>query len=278
MPAMPDSPPFDPARMAADDPPPFSIHNREGRPRFLLTCDHASHAVPRHMAGLGLAEDDLSRHIGWDIGAAEMTQHVAAELDAPAYFAGYSRLVIDCNRPLSSPTSIPELSDGTQIPANQAVSAHEAAARAESLYWPYHRQIAGALDRLIASGEIPIFVALHSFTPRMTDGEARPWHVGLLFEHDRRLVAPLRAALSALVSDICIGENEPYAIIGPTDYSIPEHGPNRGLPHIEIEVRQDLIDTPDGARLWAGRIAEALETVHHSEQPFEILTLVKHDT
>jgi predicted N-formylglutamate amidohydrolase len=271
MTAMSDAPPFDPARLDANDPPPFTRLNPEGGPRFLLTCDHASRAVPRHMQGLGLAADDLSRHIAWDIGAGEVTRHLAERLDAPAFLAGYSRLVIDCNRPLTSPTSIPPVSDGSEILANQGVTAAEATTRAEALFWPYHRQVAGALDRLIAGGEIPIFVAIHSFTPQLDGGLQRPWHIGLLWEHDGRLVAPLQAAFSALVPGICIGDNEPYAIVGPSDYSIPEHGQRRGLPHIEIEIRQDLIDTPEGATLWAGRVAEALETACADHGPFKIL-------
>lgn len=274
---MRESPRFDPSSLDSEDPPAFSRLNQGGRPRFLLTCDHASRAVPRHMKRLGLAEKDLGRHIAWDIGAAEVTRYLAERLDAPAYLAGYSRLVIDCNRPLTSPTSIPPLSDGTEIPANRAVSHAEAAARADSVFWPYHRQISGTLDRLLAAGEIPLFVAVHSFTPHLNGGPARPWQIGLLWEHDGRLVAPLRAALGAIVPGICIGENEPYAIIGPSDYSIPEHGQRRGLPHIEIEIRQDLIGSPAGAALWAGRIAEALETVRDAEGPFEILPSVKHN-
>ena len=269
------SPPFDPGLFSAEQPVPYEAVNSGGNPRFLLTCDHASRAVPRHMAGLGLAVADLARHIAWDIGAAEVTRHMAEYLDAPAFLAGYSRLVIDCNRPLTSPTSIPKISDGTEIPANRGVTEREAAARAETVFWPYHRQISATLDRRIAADEAPILVAMHSFTPKLADGGApRPWHIGLLFEHDARLVAPLRAAFQALVPDICIGENEPYAIIGPSDYSIPAHGQARGLPHIEIEIRQDLIDTPEGAQLWAGRIAQALQTAHAENGPFEIISPV----
>ena len=271
MTAMSNSPPFDPARLDANDPPPFTQLNPEGGSRFLLTCDHASRAVPGHMRGLGLAAGDLSRHIAWDIGAAIVTRHLAEWLDAPAFLAGYSRLVIDCNRPLTSPTSIPPVSDGSEIPANRAVSVAEAAARADALFWPYHRQIAGALDRLIAGGEVPLFVTVHSFTPQLSGGEARPWHIGLLWEHDGRLVAPLQEAFSTLVPGICIGDNEPYAIVGPSDYSIPEHGQKRGLPHIEIEIHQDLIASPEGAELWARRVAEALEIALTDHGPFEIL-------
>jgi predicted N-formylglutamate amidohydrolase len=274
MSGMSESPPFDPARLGPEDPAPFTRINPEGKPRFVLTCDHASRAVPNHMDGLGLAGDDLSRHIAWDIGAADVTRHLAERLDAPAFIAGFSRLVIDCNRPLTSPTSIPTVSDGSKIPANRGVSAAEAAARADALYWPYHRQTANAFDALIEAGEIPIFVAVHSFTPKLDGGEPRPWHIGLLWEHDGRLVAPLQTAFSSLVPGICIGDNEPYAIIGPSDYSIPEHGQARGLPHIEIEIRQDLINTEEGAALWAGHLAEALETAIADHGPFEIIAPV----
>ncbi len=264
------SSPFDPNLLGIKDPPPFTCLNPEGQPRFVITCDHASQAVPHHMADLGLGKRDLNRHIAWDIGAAEVTSHMVGLMDAPAFLAGYSRLVIDCNRPLTSPSSIPLASDGSEIPANQAVSQQEATARAEALFWPYHRRIAEMLDHLIAEDKTPIFVAMHSFTPQLDSGRPRPWQIGLLFEHDTRLVKPLRNALEALVPGICIGENEPYAIIGPSDYSIPEHAQKRGLPHIEIEIRQDLIDTPEGTSLWAGRIAEALRSVYAEIGPFEI--------
>ena len=272
------SPPFDPVLLCPEDPPPFTCLNPEGQPRFLLTCDHASNAVPQHMAGLGLCQKILNRHIAWDIGAAEVTSHMSQKLNATAFLSGYSRLIIDCNRPLCSPTSIPTVSDGIVIPANHAVSEQEATARGEALFWPYHRRISETLDCLITraadSGETPTLVAMHSFTPQLVDGAPRPWHIGLLFEHDARLVAPLRNALEALVPNICIGENEPYAIKGPSDYSIPEHGQNRGLPHIEIEIRQDLIDTPEGALLWAGRVAQALKIACDENWPFKIISPV----
>lgn len=270
------SPPFNPVLLGIEDPPPFVCLNPEGQSHIVLICDHASHAVPQHMSGLGLGERDLNRHIAWDIGAAEVTSHMARHLNATAFLAGYSRLIIDCNRPPNSPTSIPPVSDGSAIPANRAVSEQEALARADALFWPYHRRIADTLDHLIehaANGaDIPILVAIHSFTPQLDAGAHRPWHIGLLFEHDARLVAPLRTALETQVPNIFIGENEPYAIIGPSDYSIPEHGQSRGLPHIEIEIRQDLIDTPDGVLLWARRIAGALQTVCSENKPFKMIS------
>ncbi|MSO74642.1 MAG: N-formylglutamate amidohydrolase [Alphaproteobacteria bacterium] len=252
---------FDPSRLNASDPPPLEVINPTGDASLILCCDHAANAVPAHMAGLGLPKSELKRHIGWDIGAAAVTRHLAARKSCPAFLSGYSRLIIDCNRPLDSPTSIPLTSDGSVIPANQGLSATERRLRQAFFFAPYHQALANFLDRhLGARRQVPVFVSMHSFTPVM-NGFARPWQLGLLFEHDRRLVAPLKRAFLALDPALSIGENEPYAIRGPSDYSIPVHGQGRGLPHIELEVRQDLIETEAGAARWAALIAEALDAV-----------------
>jgi len=264
-----DSAPFDPQLIDENDPAPYRALNTAGDPKFLLICDHASHAVPAHMARLGLSETELTRHIGWDIGAAEVTGHLTKLLNAPAFLAGYSRLLIDCNRPLTSPTSIPAVSDKTPVPANQGITEDEATARADACYWPYHNAIAAHLDALVAKDRVPLIVAVHSFTPEM-DAFARPWQVGLLYEHDDRLVAPLHEAFVRLKPGIVIGDNEPYAIRGPSDYSIPQHGQARGLPHIELEIRQDLIGHAAGAHEWAALIAAALTDVYAALAPFKV--------
>ena len=200
---------FDPSRLGADDPRPYSrIGPASVHPHFVLVCDHASNAVPAHMKRLGLDQAELDRHIGWDIGAAMVTRSLSAWLDAPAYFSGYSRLVVDCNRPVGSPTAMPAVSDGTVVPANQSISPEEAAARTDAFFRPYHDAIAACLDRATGFGSVPILVAVHSFTP-VFDGFARPWEVGLLYEHDDRLVQPLKEALYALRPGLTIGDNEP---------------------------------------------------------------------
>ena len=261
---------FDPSRLTADDPRPFSrIGPVSAYPHFVLVCDHASNAVPAHLERLGLDQAELDRHIGWDIGAATVTRALSALLDAPAYLSGYSRLVVDCNRPLGSPTAMPAVSDGTVVPANQSIAPEEAAARTDAFFRPYHDAIAACLDRAIGFGAVPILIAVHSFTP-VFDGFARPWEVGLLYEHDDRLVQPLKEALAALRPGLTIGDNEPYAIVGPSDYSIPVHGQGRGLPHIEIELRQDLIGTREGAEAWAGTLAVAFKQVRTALAPLAI--------
>ena len=264
------APRFDASRLAGDDPPPYTRIGPKGDdPAFVLVCDHASNAVPAHMDRLGLDQAELDRHIGWDIGAAMVTESLSARLGAPAFLSGYSRLVVDCNRPLRSPTAMPPVRDGTVVPANQAVSEAEAAARTDALFWPYHNAIAAYLDRVIGAGAVPMLIAVHSFTP-VFEGFVRPWEIGLLYEHDDRLVQPLKDALDAVRPGLTIGDNEPYAIIGPSDYSIPVHGQGRGLPHIEFEVRQDLIGTREGAEDWAETLALVLERVHARLAPLAI--------
>ena len=201
----------------------------------------------------------LRRHIGWDIGAGDVTRRLAGLLDAPAVLAGYSRLVIDCNRPLGAPTSIPALSDGVAVPANQALGGTAAAARAEACFAPYHR----AIDRVVAAvGERsgpPVVISMHSFTP-VLDGFERPWHVGVLWHRDGRVPLPLMAALGADPA-IRVGDNEPYSGRVPMPYCIPAHAETTGLPHATVEIRQDLIDTHHGAEAWAHRVADALGRV-----------------
>src|SRR5437868_31264 len=92
------------------DPPAVEVLNEGGAAPVLVICDHASRAVPQSLGRLGLDETLLLRHIGWDIGAAEVTRDLVRLLDAPAVLTGFSRLVVDCNRRLDDPTCMPEIS------------------------------------------------------------------------------------------------------------------------------------------------------------------------
>ncbi|MBT6443051.1 MAG: N-formylglutamate amidohydrolase [Alphaproteobacteria bacterium] len=261
--------------MAPADPPPHTtMQSANPSPRWLLTCDHASNTVPAHMNALGLSAAELDRHIGWDIGAEGVARHMAATLDATLIFAEYSRLVIDLNRPLASPTLIPALADGTEVPGNTDISEAEIAARAEFFHASYHGRIADELDQRLGRNEVPVLVAVHSFTP-VFDNFHRPWQVGLLYEHDARLIAPLRAALLTADPTLSIGDNEPYAIRGPSDYTIPVHGQGRGLPHIEIEIRQDLIANEAGQQYWAMFLTDALVAAVAAAAPLTLLPKTK---
>lgn len=247
------------ALLGPDDPPPFTIRRPAGRAPVLLACDHAGRAVPRALDRLGLDEAALSRHIAWDIGAAAVTRLLAAALDAPAVLGGFSRLVIDCNRDPADPTSIPTVSDGVTIPRNHALSAADRAARAAAIFRPYHAAIAARLDEALAEGIVPAFIAIHSFTPAMS-GVARPWHVGVLWDEDPRLPVPLLEALRA-EPGLVVGDNQPYSAREPAGYTVRRHAERRGLAHVAVELRQDLVADAAGAAEWAGRLAAALRPI-----------------
>ncbi len=242
-----------PALLADDEAPAFEVLRADGRSPYLLIADHAGQAVPRRLAGLGLPQHELDRHIGWDIGIAGVTRELAALLDAFAITQTYSRLVIDCNRPPAAPSSIPEISDGTLIPANQQLSAHDRQQRIDAIFAPYHTRIEAELDARQQRAQPTLLVAMHSFTPVMA-GVARPWHAGVLYQRDARLAHALRDAL-AVEPGMVIGDNQPYSVSDATDYAIPVHAERRGLAHVELEIRQDLIADAAGQRAWAQRLA-----------------------
>lgn len=260
---MPASPDADSATLllSSDDPAPVTVINDGGRAPAVLICDHASNAVPARLADLGLDDAARARHIAWDIGVAEVGRALAAMLDAPLVLPGYSRLVIDLNREPDDPTAICVISDRTIVPGNRGLTAPARAARISELFHPYHRAVAARIDAHLAQGRKPALISLHSFTPAMAgwghERQQRPWHIGVLFDRDERLAQPLLAALRAR-GDLAVGENEPYSARNSHGFSLTRHGEARGLPHVELEMRQDLIGDAAGARRMADILAETL--------------------
>jgi predicted N-formylglutamate amidohydrolase len=243
-----------------DEPGPVTLENESGNSVFFLTCDHAGRAFPRRLGKLGLPENETRRHIAWDIGIGAVGQRLSQLLDAAVILQTYSRLVIDCNRDPNVPSSIPEISETTAVPGNNGLEEAARAARIDAIFRPYHNAVAAALDRRAAQGRHSVLVALHSFTP-VFNGISRRWQVAVLFNRDSRLAHPLAELLRA-EGDLVVGENEPYAVSDLTDYTVPVHGERRGLPHVEIEIRQDLITEPAGQREWAERLARLLPAAY----------------
>ena len=234
---------------------PYQIIGETRQNPWLVTCDHASNHVPREIGGgdLGIAPEDMARHIAYDVGAAGLTRALAERLDSPAILSKFSRLVIDPNRGEDDPTLVMKLYDGTIIPANRRVDAVEVERRLATLYRPYHDAYAG----LAAARSDPIIVAIHSFTPCLRGRPPRPWQVGVLYSHlDERLSRPLIAALKA-EGDLCVGDNQPYAGHLPGD-AIDRHALQTGRQNTLIEVRNDLIADAAGQAEWADRLARVL--------------------
>jgi predicted N-formylglutamate amidohydrolase len=242
--------------LAADDPPPVSVQNAGGASPLLLVADHAGVASPRALGRLGVAASEWQRHIALDIGIAGLGRRLSDALDATLIRQNYSRLVIDCNRPLDAASSIPEISELTPIPGNVGLSDAERAARAREIFSPYHECIEAELERRRQAYRSTALIALHSFTPEFK-GVARPWHVALLSNRDRRLAERL-LDLFKRERDLVVGDNEPYFVSDTTDYTIPVHGERHGLPHALIEIRQDLIAEDNGQQQWAACLADVL--------------------
>lgn len=242
--------------LAADDPAPVTVHNENGTSPFLIVADHAGNAMPRALGRLGVSESECKRHIAWDIGIAAVCRLVAEALDATLVQQNYSRLVIDCNRTPGSETSTPEISEATAIPGNVRLSEHRKAARVREIFRPYHDRIEAELDRRRQTGRPTALIAMHSFTPIFA-GVARPWHAGVLYNRDPRF-ARLLMALLKREAGLVVGDNEPYSVTDASDYTIPVHGEPRGLHHVAIEIRQDLIADDNGQQAWGALLTRLL--------------------
>jgi predicted N-formylglutamate amidohydrolase len=244
------------ALLASDEPPPFLESGREGRSNFVIVVDHASRRIPRRLGDLGLPASELQRHIAWDIGALGVARGMAAALDAPLVAQNYSRLVIDCNRDPKVAASIPRSSESIEIPGNIGLSEAQVAARRAEIFDPYHERVRTLLDGRAAAHRDTILVAQHTMT-NIYHGVRREMHAAVLYNRDRRF-AGLVLDMLRLETGWLIADNEPYFVSDATDYTIPHHGEARRLPHVEIEIRQDLVSDEAGQAEWAGRITRAL--------------------
>jgi len=249
--------------LAEDEPPAYFEAGRQGRSNFVILVDHASRRIPRRLNDLGLAESELRRHIAWDIGALSVARQVAVALDAPLVAQNYSRLVIDCNRDPKVPSSIPALSESSPIPGNVRLSDADVAGRRREIFDPYHDHVRALLDERAAAGRLTILVAQHSMTDTYK-GVRREMHAAVLYNRDRRF-AGLMLDMLRREAHLHIADNEPYFVSDETDYTIPRHGEARGLPHVEIEIRQDLVGDEAGQAEWARRITRTLQD---AEQAF----------
>jgi predicted N-formylglutamate amidohydrolase len=211
--------------------------------------------MPRKLGDLGLGGADLDRHIAWDIGTAGLAERLSDILGAALVMQRYSRLVIDCNRPPTAPTSIATVSEGTEVPGNRDLAPHDAHARLREIFDPYHDRIDAELELRRRAMRRTLLISVHSFTP-IFHGESRPWHMGLLYHRDPDLAHTLSATLEG--SDLTVGHNVPYAVSDVTDYTIPVHGERRAIPHVMFEVRQNLIETEHGQDEWADRLSSLL--------------------
>lgn len=249
--------------LQAGEPEPFNVIECNPGAPALLVCDHASSRIPLACDNLGLSRVEMSTHFALDIGAYAVACRLSERLRLPAISTTYSRLVVDCNRRLDHPTAFPTVMGHVPIPGNQRLSHAERQSRADALYWPYHHAVRDGLRGLESIAPAPALIAVHSFTPRLF-GQIRPWHIGILWDKDPRMPVRLIQELRALPG-VVVGDNEPYSGKSAFDFTIDHHGEAEGLPHVSIELRQDLIDTDEGADQWAAVLAEALAPILEDE-------------
>jgi predicted N-formylglutamate amidohydrolase len=234
------------------DPLPVEVLYGDTASDIVLVCEHAGRAIPQSLGTLGISDEVLNSHRGWDIGAEMVARELATLLKAPLVIQHYSRLVIDCNRPPMTPQSIPCESDHAHIPGNIAACQSEKADRVKAIFDPMD----SAIKRLFETPRRAAF-SIHSFTPEM-DGKSRPWHAGFLTRASLDTAETMIKVIQKHQPDLTLAINEPYAIDSETDWFIPHYAEALDLPHCLIEIRNDQIDHSEGAIFWSELLAEAI--------------------
>jgi predicted N-formylglutamate amidohydrolase len=245
----------------------FSLHHADGAGGVVLICEHASNHIPDAYRGLGLRDDQRRMHIAWDPGALEVATELSRLLDAPLVHARYSRLLLDLNRAPGAADAIALSSEDIPIPGNHGIGAAEQELRRRRIYQPFHAAIDALIERRLRAGQATAVASIHSFTP-VYRGQPRPWQVGVIAQHDRRLADGMLAALRRDPT-LCVGDNQPYAPADGVYHTIERHGEARGLACVMLELRQDLLADAPAQRDWARRLEAgiryalaALDTQH----------------
>jgi predicted N-formylglutamate amidohydrolase len=237
---------------------PVIFENSGSRTPFLLVCEHAGRAIPADLRGLGVSPEVVNEHFGWDIGALAVAQGIAQQMDAELVYQQYSRLLIDCNRPLTSKELIPEVSERVVVPGNVDLPKSSRAERINRIWQPFQQAIGEALDRRVAHSGGAILMAVHSFSPVFLD-EARPWQVCLAYNRDDRMARLLFTELTVSLPDYQVAMNQPFYVSDDDDQTIPAFGERRNIPHVLLEIRNDLLRSTRSQQQWAGHIASALQ-------------------
>jgi len=235
---------------------------RFGDSPYFVFCDHASNAMPAAFDCLGLPQDILATHIAWDLGAGALAEALGNMLGGEVFKCGFSRLIIDPNRDLTSRDLIPAVADQIPVPGNQMLNAEDRRNRIERFHEPYHQKLGGAIETFAARNADPLFISIHSFTDRlMGASEERPWPIGMLWREDetsaKQVISFLRDKTGWQ-----IGDNEPYDA-RVFNYSIDRHIGPRGFRHLTFEVRQDYLADKAGQIQMCALIAGAIQTLRN---------------
>lgn len=232
----------------------FGIENGDATGAVVLVCEHASNAFPPPWDdGLGLSTDQRAAHIAWDPGALAVARGLARELDATLIHAQASRLIYDLNRPPHASGAMPGRSEIHDIPGNADLSGDERLARTRALYIPFHAALSGLLAERLAAGLRPVLITVHSFTP-IYFGQPREVEFGVIHDADDRLARAIAAQETGLVTRL----NDPYSAADGVAHTLARHATPLALPHAMLEIRNDLIATPQAQAEMAARLAPAI--------------------
>lgn len=244
--------------LSPEEPGPYKILSPLAEKPILLVCDHASFRFPKSLGDMGLDPFARRCHLAIDIGAGALTESLAESLAVTAVMQNYSRLIVDCNRQLMDPGAFLEYGDGILVPGNRNLHQADKELRADALYWPYHRAIDEQIERLRKAGPPPAFIAIHSFTP-VLNGESRAWQIGVLWDKDESLRHIFLDGFRE--AGYYVGDNVPYSGKAPQDFTIDHHAEEIALPHIGIEIRQDLLRNKKGVAQIARVMHKIIESI-----------------
>jgi len=235
--------------------PVYTLSREDSTNPLILVCEHASRYIPDALNNLGLDEAAAREHIAWDIGALQLAEQLSEQLGATLLSANYSRLLIDLNRPRHAPDSIPLQSEIYPISGNRELDEATREYRRQTLFKPFHARLQMLIDERITKGLPVRVVGIHSFTP-VYYGQPRPLEVGVLFGQAKDYALRLLDGLQA--QPLKVAGNQPYRIDPLGDMTVPVHGDARGLEAVLIEVRNDLLRSPEAVSRWAGYLAPLL--------------------
>ena len=233
---------------------PVRIFNENGRSRIVLVCEHASNHIPEIYKNLGLGEAEMVSHVAWDIGARGLSEALSSYLDAVLVTGAISRLVYDCNRPPSAPDAMPAKSELISVPGNKDLTNEEREHRIEAVYEPFKKTLAATLA---SRPEPPVLITVHSFTP-VYFGKFRQVEVGVIHHKDDSLAKAI-VRTGAAVSHLKFAVNEPYSQADGVAHTLEAHGTANGLINAMIEVRNDLIETPEQQKEIAEMLGGIIE-------------------
>ncbi len=226
---------------------------------LVLTCEHAVNTVPPEFARLFTDDSQvLETHRGVDIGAKAIADHLAQHLSCAFYHSTtISRLLIDCNRKLTSKSCFSSWSD--------RLSSAEKKYLIETYYQPFREPVIQNIAKLIEQKKCVLHFSIHSFTP-ILDEETREAEIGLLYDPQRALeknvATQLKTILEELTPHYRIRFNYPY--LGTSDgftTFLRSQFDEQSYIGLEIEMNQALMSSEHTQQALMRQLTQAIRLI-----------------